>query len=93
MAEKRTKKAIDEAKEAKANEQLRRKSGKVPGSFALRGVDADFRVSFEDIGQLRDDIKAKESLKEMEKRKQGESWRMPHMNLVWLTQLGCREAR
>ena len=29
MAEKRTKKAVEEAKEAKANEQIRRKSGKV----------------------------------------------------------------
>ena len=34
MTEKRAKKAIEEAKEAKANEQLRRKSGKVSGDFA-----------------------------------------------------------
>jgi len=32
MEEKRAKKAVEEAKEAKANEQLRRKSGKVSGS-------------------------------------------------------------
>jgi len=73
MAEKRTKKAVEEAKEAKANEQLRRKSGKVARSSARFFENVLTRVSFEDIGQLRDDIKAKESLKEMEKRKQGKS--------------------
>jgi len=36
MAEKRTKKAVEEAKEAKANEQLRRKSGKVTPSSSCR---------------------------------------------------------
>ena len=45
MAEKRTKKAVEEAKEAKANEQLRRKSGKVPVCVMRPGEGADFRVS------------------------------------------------
>jgi hypothetical protein len=33
MAEKRSKKAEEEAKEAKANEQIRRKAGKVSHTF------------------------------------------------------------
>lgn len=47
----------------------------------------------QDIGQLRDEIKAKESLKEMEKRKQGESWRMVDLIPIRSTELRYREAR
>ena len=44
MGEKRAKKAAEEAKEAQANEQIRRKSGKVLDSFVLLSGGADFRV-------------------------------------------------
>jgi len=46
---------------------------------------------FEDIGQLRDDIKAKESMKEMEKRKQGEPWLMSHPNPLRSTEPGTEK--
>jgi len=45
MSEKRTKKAVEEAKEAKANEQIRRKSGKVLELLVSVGTGADFWVS------------------------------------------------
>ena len=45
MAEKRAKKAAEEAKEAQANEQIRRKSGKVLDLFALLGDGTDCRAS------------------------------------------------
>ena len=45
MSEKRTKKAVEEAKEAKANEQIRRKSGKVLELLVSVGEGADFWVS------------------------------------------------
>jgi hypothetical protein len=44
MAEKRAKKAAEEAKEAQANEQIRRKSAKVPNSLAPIGDAADSRI-------------------------------------------------
>lgn len=70
MAEKRTKKAVEEAKEAKANEQIRRKSGKV-GSRSLASL-ANALIGFpKDIGKLREELKAQESIKEMEKKKRG----------------------
>jgi hypothetical protein len=42
MAEKRAKKAAEEAKEAQANEQIRRKSGKVlvENVFVVEGADS-----------------------------------------------------
>jgi len=42
MAEKRAKKAAEEAKEARANEEIRRKSGKVcgPQTSVVEGADA-----------------------------------------------------
>jgi UBX domain-containing protein 1/4 len=40
MAEKRSKKAEEETKDAKANELLRRKQGKVKIDFAIQGKDA-----------------------------------------------------
>ena len=44
MAEKRAKKAAEEAKEARANEQIRRKSGKVRVSQESADGDIDSRV-------------------------------------------------
>jgi len=66
------KKASEEAKEAQANEEIRRKSGKVIDLLAFFGEVADFWGLSKDVGKLRDELKAKESLKDMEKRKQGE---------------------
>jgi hypothetical protein len=43
MAEKRAKKAAEEAKEAQANEQIRRKSAKVPDSLVPIGNAAGSR--------------------------------------------------
>jgi len=44
MAEKRTKKAVEEAKEAQANEQIRRKSAKVLEPQRSVDGDVDSRV-------------------------------------------------
>ena len=95
MAEKRAKKAAEEAKEAKANEQIRRKSGKVL-AFRLRLLTEALNFFLggfsKDIGKLRDELKTKESLKEMEKKKQGIR-HMSRLNSLRLTEPGHREAR
>jgi hypothetical protein len=75
MAEKRAKKATEEAKEAQANEQIRRKSAKV-GAHQLC-VNHGAELAPKDVGKLREEVKAKESMKDMEKKKQGKASLVP----------------
>jgi len=70
MAAKRALKAVEEAKEAKANELIRRKAGKV----CAHSTSASFffcLTSSQDMNQIREEIQARESKKEAEAIKRG----------------------
>ena len=57
------------------------------------GEDADFSGFLKDVGKLRDELKAKESMKDMEKRKQGNVIRVLSKHFTRSSELGCRETR
>lgn len=69
MAAKRAAKAVEDAKEAKANELIRRKAGKVrPHNTCSLSFSQELG---QDINQLREEIQAREARKEAEAMKRG----------------------
>lgn len=76
MAEKRAKKAAEEAKEARANELIRRKAGKVRAGLALPPHDNILTVSCkhqQEAAQITEDLKTKQMLKDLEAKRRGSS--------------------
>ena len=72
MAAKRAAKAKEEAKEHLANEAIRRKSGKVcHTNFVLTACI--YKSTFQDINELREELKQKELIKEAEAKRRGTS--------------------
>lgn len=77
MAEKRALKAAEEAKEAKANELIRRKAGKVrsekkkldPSPISNRGS----RTFEQEAAHIKEDLKNKQMMKDIEAKRRGSS--------------------
>ena len=78
MADKRARKAAEEAKEAKANELIRRKAGKVRTehipSFQMTTTDKTHPIA-QEAAQIKEDLKNKEILKDLEAKRRGSSSR------------------
>ena len=70
MAEKRSRKAEEEAKEAKANEQIRRKAGKLSCVLKLKPF-LNLSGFMQEMDKIREDMKLKQALKEAEDKKRG----------------------
>lgn len=70
MAEKRSRKAEEEAKEAKANEQIRRKAGKLSCVLELKPF-LNLSYFMQELNKLKDDVKLKQALKDAEDKKRG----------------------
>jgi len=68
---KRADKAIEESKENKANEALRRKAGKVRSSSPNTGFHDFEYLSQQDINKLKEELRAKEAIKEVEAKRRG----------------------
>jgi DNA integrity scanning protein DisA with diadenylate cyclase activity len=70
MGEKRSRKVEEEAKEARANEQIRRKAGKV-GHTTFETWAPSSSTSVQETNKIKDDLKLKQALKEAEEKKRG----------------------
>jgi hypothetical protein len=68
MAEKRSKKNIEEEQDRKANEELRRKAGKVR---IMVPSDNVLSWCYQDSTKIKQDLQLKEAMKEAEQRKRG----------------------
>lgn len=68
MAEKRAKKSVEEEQERKANEDLRRKAGKVR---IMVPRDSILSWCYQDSTKIKQDLQLKEAMKEAEQRKRG----------------------
>ena len=82
MNEKRARKAAEEAKEAKANELIRRKAGKVRGPYLLiikQPTVAHTYVYQQEAMQIKEDLKNKQLLKDLEAKRRGSSHSPPSL--------------
>jgi hypothetical protein len=70
MAEKRAKKAEEDAKEHKISETIRRKAGQVRRTIILQSFIPTFE---KDLGQIKEELEKKQALKEAEQKKKGAS--------------------
>jgi UBX domain-containing protein 1/4 len=68
MAEKRAKKNVEEEQERKANEDLRRKAGKVRIIVPSNNI---LSCCHQDSTKIKQDLQLKEAMKETEQRKRG----------------------
>ena len=76
MAEKRARKAAEEAKEAKANELIRRKAGKVrlkTGPYPPPNNQLWLTHIEQETAQMKEDLKNKQILKDLEAKRRGPS--------------------
>lgn len=80
MAEKRAKKAEEEAKEHKVNESIRRKAGKV--SRHLIVALTNIKDSAQDMSAIKQELQVKEAMKEAEQKKRG-MLKCTHKNLIF----------
>jgi hypothetical protein len=75
MGEKRTKKAAEEAKEAKANELIRRKAGKVRTIPTFLQTATDTAHHRQESAQIKEDMKNKQILKDLDAKRRGSCFR------------------
>ena len=78
MSEKRARKAAEEAKEAKANELIRRKAGKVRDGTRLYSRKKQYLTSpranqSQEASQIKEDLKNKQILKDLAAKRRGSS--------------------
>ncbi|SRR5258708_4967350 len=73
MAEKRALKAAEEAKEAKANELIRRKAGKVSPIHHQANQSLLTHTYRQETAQVKEDLKNKQLLKDLEEKRRGSS--------------------
>jgi hypothetical protein len=77
MTEKRARKAAEEAKEAKANELIRRKAGKVRIGNLNHPPERQKahacvpRIIVQESAQIKEDLKNKQILKDLEEKRRG----------------------
>lgn len=88
MAEKRSKKAEEEAKEHKANEVLRRKAGKVWSSTSYCTI---LTFHIKDMAKMKEDLQLKEALKEAEAKKRGNGTVSLQSSQILLTAMGYQK--
>ena len=82
MGEKRARKAAEDAKEAKANEAIRRKGGKVREIVLLQRLC--ITRCYKEMGNIKEEMKAKEAIKAAEQARKGQLRRPIHFVRLYL---------